>query len=359
MKKERQSNIELLRILAILGVIILHYNNPVIGGGITYAEEGSLNFFILYSLESIFACGVDLFIIISGFFMCDSKKKNIWRIIELIIQVVIFQEIKYFLKIALHKASFSIKSALMMLVPTNYFVVLYSVVFIISPFINTLIEKLDDKNYKKLILISMIVFSVIPTLVDVLGEIRGEQVLGLSTVGMYGSQWGYSIVNFLLMYLIGAFLKRGNSILLRQENWKLIVVMIINTVLIIVWARINDRTGFFTERTAWEYCNPLIITEAIILFIMFSRLKLGINKVINRMAEGVFTVFLSHEIFIPHLKIKTFVTGNTFLMVLHVIGCALGLYILGWIVHIIYHWITDPIFRILSTKHAIVLEVDR
>ena len=31
-KKERQSNIELLRILAILGVIILHYNNPEIGG---------------------------------------------------------------------------------------------------------------------------------------------------------------------------------------------------------------------------------------------------------------------------------------------------------------------------------------
>ena len=31
-KKERKSNIELLRIFAIIGVIILHYNNPVIGG---------------------------------------------------------------------------------------------------------------------------------------------------------------------------------------------------------------------------------------------------------------------------------------------------------------------------------------
>lgn len=29
---ERQSNIELLRILAILGVVVLHYNNPAIGG---------------------------------------------------------------------------------------------------------------------------------------------------------------------------------------------------------------------------------------------------------------------------------------------------------------------------------------
>ena len=30
-KKERQSNIELLRILAIMGVIVLHYNNLKVG----------------------------------------------------------------------------------------------------------------------------------------------------------------------------------------------------------------------------------------------------------------------------------------------------------------------------------------
>ena len=32
-KNKRQSNIELLRILSMLGVIILHYNNKTIGGG--------------------------------------------------------------------------------------------------------------------------------------------------------------------------------------------------------------------------------------------------------------------------------------------------------------------------------------
>lgn len=31
-RRDRESNIELLRILAMLGVIILHYNNPYIGG---------------------------------------------------------------------------------------------------------------------------------------------------------------------------------------------------------------------------------------------------------------------------------------------------------------------------------------
>lgn len=32
-KAKRQSNIELLRIITICGVIVLHYNNVTIGGG--------------------------------------------------------------------------------------------------------------------------------------------------------------------------------------------------------------------------------------------------------------------------------------------------------------------------------------
>ena len=35
-KNERQSNIELLRIIIMIGVVVLHYNNPEIGGGLRY-----------------------------------------------------------------------------------------------------------------------------------------------------------------------------------------------------------------------------------------------------------------------------------------------------------------------------------
>lgn len=38
-KNKRQSNIELLRILSMLGVIILHYNNKTIGGGVTVCNR--------------------------------------------------------------------------------------------------------------------------------------------------------------------------------------------------------------------------------------------------------------------------------------------------------------------------------
>ena len=42
----RESNIELLRVLSMMGVIVLHYNNPIFGGGLMYAVPGSVNFYI-------------------------------------------------------------------------------------------------------------------------------------------------------------------------------------------------------------------------------------------------------------------------------------------------------------------------
>lgn len=48
--KVRDSNIELLRILAIMGVVVLHYNNWNIGGGSRYVEAGSVNQTVLIKL---------------------------------------------------------------------------------------------------------------------------------------------------------------------------------------------------------------------------------------------------------------------------------------------------------------------
>lgn len=349
-KKERQSNIELLRILAIGGVIILHYNNPSGGGGISYAAEGSLNFYTLYLLESLFVCAVDLFMLISGYFMCGSKKRSLWKPIELIVQVIVFREAIYLGKAALGFASFSVKSAVGALIPANYFVILYCVVYMLSPYINVMLDKLSEKSFRTLVIILVCLFSVYPTVVDVLGEIRGDQFIGLSSIGMYGSQWGYSIVNFLLMYLLGAYLKKGNAGILKWNSGKLTTLLFADVLLMVCWARVNDYVGFFTERSAWEYCSPLVICSAVMLFILFSRINLGVNKAVNSLAEGVFTVFLLHNVFLSFLQIEKFVTGNALVMILHILLSVVLVYAVCWGVYLIYHKITESIYKVLSYR---------
>ena len=60
----RNSSIELVRILAMCGVVLLHYNNATLGGGLTYAVGA--NRAVLMLLESLFICAVDLYVLISG-----------------------------------------------------------------------------------------------------------------------------------------------------------------------------------------------------------------------------------------------------------------------------------------------------
>ena len=56
MRKIRNTNIEILRILSILGVIILHYNNENMGGALAYTSDLALNKFILLFFECLSIC---------------------------------------------------------------------------------------------------------------------------------------------------------------------------------------------------------------------------------------------------------------------------------------------------------------
>lgn len=86
----RSSNIELLRIFAILGVIVLHYNNADMGGGFRFVLPGSLNYYLLHFLENLFICAVNLFLLISGYFLCTSFKRSLLKPLQLLIQVILF-----------------------------------------------------------------------------------------------------------------------------------------------------------------------------------------------------------------------------------------------------------------------------
>lgn len=115
--------------------------------------------------------------------------------------------------------------------------------------------------------IVLVLFSVYPTIVDVFVEVTGRLWNGVSTVGMYGSQWGYSIVNFILMYIIGAYLRFEGLEIKKWNMGKIIALWVILIFTMTVWARINDYTGYAVERSAWEYCNPLVIASAVLVFL--------------------------------------------------------------------------------------------
>ena len=155
-------------------------------------------------LKSLCICAVNLFMLISGYFSCKGKKTILNKLIALIAQVIIFS-FGWNLLTGAVKGTLTIKSILSSLVPANYFVILYITVYLLSPCLNLLYEKI----IKRFIVLLFILFLVYPTIVEVFSQITGRDWNGLSTIGMYGSQWGYQIVNFILMYFVGMFIRKN------------------------------------------------------------------------------------------------------------------------------------------------------
>ncbi len=350
-KKDRMSNIELLRIFAIMGVIILHYNNSEIGGGIAFAEPKRINLYFLYLFESLSICAVDLFYMISGYFMTNSYERRIKKPMQLLIQVVLFNLLWYLISGIRHSDVITIKGIIGRMIPANYFVIFYCVIWFLSPYINKLMDVISVKESRKMIILLGAIFSVYCTIVQGASNFIGDQIIGLDSIGMYGSQNGYNIVNFMFVYMIGAYIRRYYDTK-TTEIRKLLYMFMVNTAIITAWS-ILERELFQTlnaTTTAWIYCNPLVILNAALLLMIFVKLDFGVNRLINWFSSGVFSVFLLHGYFITHIGIEKAVRSNVLLMIMHMVLSTICIFVICTIVDHCYKKISKPILDAILNR---------
>lgn len=355
-KKTRSSNIELLRVAAALGVIILHYNNKDIGGGFGYVQWNSINPYLLYFLESMAICAVNVFILISGYFMCTSYKRNLSKPIELLLQLILFRELVCFMSIFLqvhNGVSLSeiplAKKILINLVPDNYFVILYVVLYLVSVYINIIFSVLDRKQMRRMILVMGLLFSVWPTLVDISERLLGFSWSGLSSVGAGGSQGGYTIVNFVLMYCIGAYIRlheRDRS----YSGGHMLLGYGVCVVLLTAWQLVDIRFGTNVSGIALEYCNPLVIASAVYIFFFFKQIQLKESRVINTLAKGSFSVYLLHIALLPFAQISRFCNANIVVLIAHIAATSVGIYLICWGINCIYTKLMKPFHGFLENR---------
>lgn len=71
-RKERNSTIEILRIISMLFVVGLHYLNTGIGGGLL--TNILFNKLWTHMFESVGIVAVNVFVLISGYFLINQKK---------------------------------------------------------------------------------------------------------------------------------------------------------------------------------------------------------------------------------------------------------------------------------------------
>lgn len=342
-KVNRQSNIELLRIILMMFVITLHFNFSS-NEAIYLASGIPLNQEILYFLEALEICAVNTFVLITGYFMCTASKIRLSKILFLIVQVSIYRFAIYLIQLYLGLATFSYSQIVINLLPNNWFTSIYVALYLLAPFINKLIKNTNKKQFKHLIIISFILFSVAPFVSDFFNEYMGWDVAGLNTVSFFGANSGYSIVNFVLMYLIGAYLRMNN-----QNKLNLPILGYILCAVVIY-------LGYKAFYVFHGYCNPFVILEAVALFKVFEGLNIKNNRIINTLSKQSYSVYLLHGNFYFIFNIESIVSSNPVIMLMWIIILCITLYMISWFIGTIYDFVTIPIQKLIK-KYDVVIEV--
>ncbi len=292
-KTVRNSNIELLRIVLMLMVILLHFNNDSMGGAFNYVKDLPVNNFILYFFESLSICAVNCFMIISGYFLAYNKTVKLSKIVDLLSIVILYNFFNLFLSILLDEQVFSIKSLIGCFIPANYFVIFYIITYIFSPFVALIFDNTTKRIQNILLFFLLLIFILLPTFIDIVNNL-GLNLNGISPISTNGNGAGYTIIQFFVSLIIGFYLRRNN---INGNPLFLIIIYAVSSLFMTLF--IHKLPSLY------NYCSVFTVINAICLFLLFNKLNFC-SKVVNYISKSVFAIYCIHVQFSINLLWKKY-----------------------------------------------------
>lgn len=291
---------------------------------------------------------VDIFLVISGYFMCTSYKRTLGKPFSLVLQVCIFNELAYLVEVACGLWPLSLRSIFSSFIPDSYYTTLFVVVYFISPYINRLMNNMQQKDLNLFVCLMFMLFSVLSLPSLLLGEATDIKWMGLNTIGAWGSQQGFNIVNFLLCYIIGAYLRLGNlpEWVKHQRNQLMIIILII--LILFGWSLVNKyilyKQGMWSS---WVYDNPLVILYGVLLFMIFKELHFT-STFINNVSKAVYATFLIHCTVMEYANVEHFCVQPWYIFVGYFLCFALIMISVSWVIMKLYDLFTKSIIKKLD-----------
>ena len=147
-QQQRNSSFELLRIISMFLIVAHHYS---VHSGFNFLEPLSVNLYYAQCLASGGKFGVNIFVLISGYFLCKSTFK--WqKLIKLELQVLFYSIIigVVFYIYSEEKSLSNLVFSFLPLYSSEYwFYKAYFVLFLLSPFLNVFINSIEKTQYQK------------------------------------------------------------------------------------------------------------------------------------------------------------------------------------------------------------------
>ncbi|MBE5866190.1 MAG: hypothetical protein E7292_08265 [Lachnospiraceae bacterium] len=293
--KKRVVSMELLRIIAMMMVVMLHYLGkgkllePLTG-------EISVNGYTAWVIESFSIVAVNVYMLISGYFLVNSRFR-ISRVIELVCQVLFYTILVEVVLVALGfvgKDVLTLNRLLEIVFPLQmehyWFITAYIIMYLFSPILSTAVQNMEQKQLRNVILLLLVFFSL------------SKSVL---PVQLMIDRKGYDCIWFICVFLVAAYIRRyGLSYFEKGKNrgWICYVAGILGIMAVTLVVRfVYLKTGSLDHfvGSAFHYNHIFNLLAAVGLFYAFLRMDIPadklMSKLICRVAPYTLGVYLLHE----------------------------------------------------------------
>lgn len=284
----RNSNLELLRILAMFMIVLIHANMYLF-----QFVTGSGAVFFNGMVNGICNIGVSCFILISGYFgMKPDLRKFVrmecmmitWSLAETVLLCILMPQQMQGAALLEQLA----KSFLPFITRKYWFYSCYVCLLFFSGYLERLIGALKKEEFEKLLLLLLVLFSVLPTLFYF--ELVPDN--------------GKGLVQMIMVYMIGRYIRMYRDVKISAKALILFVIL---------WT-VNGVSHEIPIQIGGIYhhlCKDNSITNLIMAVILFYLMK-GFafqSTVINRAAGNVFAVFALNSTVVTVVMTRLFDSG--------------------------------------------------
>ena len=280
--KKRLSNIEFLRLLAMLYVLIVHADFGTFGAPtVDDFAVRPVGVFVQFWFECFAICCVDVFVLISGWFGIRFSLNKLWTFL---FQVVFFSLGLFLLAVAITPEKSltleGVKSIFLFNGSDYWFIKAYLILMVLAPMLNAFCDYASRRELRTILIAYFIILMIYGW---------------LEPASVHFTMNGCTALSFVGLYLLGRYLKMHRPKLTNYNRRIYAVVYVVACLVMFFMCLLFLSQGVRVtlDSRLLNYGSPLVILSAVALLLFFSKWTFA-NKVVNQAAKSCLAVYLLH-----------------------------------------------------------------
>ncbi len=292
-KKERNSSVELLRLIAMLMIVAHHYvtMNPLIRHLDMEPISGRL--FVFEGIYALGKIGLVIFFLISAWYLCEERNPTIRKGLKrswILEREVLFYSLGFMLLFVVFRPDLiSKKTIVYSFIPTTsglvwWYVTAYVLFLCLSPYITVGLRAIGKKAHGALCMFMLVVWGA---------------VSGMLPFDMF-QLIGQSFIDFLYLYVLMTFYRWYLDDWSRKTAWALVgagVVLIMGSIVVLQF--LGSALHIDALRIHSHYLSSKCVMVPVIMIgfglLLLAERRFFVNKVINYLAGTTFGIYLIHS----------------------------------------------------------------